>query len=416
MKVILQTFLTRFLILGLNFGLLILTTNLWGMEGKGMISLLIADLAIVTFLNNILSGSSVSYYASKFDEIQIVSAAYLWSLVIGFVAPLLISLAHPVEYLGYLVALSVMFSLLSANINLFVGRNDIKNYNIYLSGQQAVHIILILFVVYGLRMKSVDVYFMTLFLCYAVLFILSFLRLIKTFGDRSALFSWRLFQKMFNYGWKIQISAFLQFLNNRLSFYFLEFFRGIASVGIFAVGVAVSEAVLAISRSLSVILYSDLVSSTAHDHAIEKTKISLKISFLISSVFLLFLVAVPGFVYEFIFGKDFSQTRIIVLLLSPGILAMAVSNIIGHYFAGINKLGILNMKSVVGFVCTVALSLYAVPKWGIYGACTVTSLSYLFSSGLLFYYFYQRTPFSVRDFLLTKTEVRKLYSKLRQAK
>ena len=35
---------------------------------------------------------------------------------------------------------------------------------------------------------------------------------------------------MFEYGWKTQLSAFVQFLNYRLSFYFLEYFEGIASV------------------------------------------------------------------------------------------------------------------------------------------------------------------------------------------
>lgn len=41
---------------------------------------------------------------------------------------------------------------------------------------------------------------------------------------------------MFEYGWKTQLSAFVQFLNYRLSFYFLEYFEGISSVGIFPSG------------------------------------------------------------------------------------------------------------------------------------------------------------------------------------
>jgi O-antigen/teichoic acid export membrane protein len=88
------------------------------------------------------------------------------------------------------------------------------------------------------------------------------------------------------------------------------------------------------------------------------------------------MLLIPAELYSMIFGKDFSQTKEIILFLSPGILAIAVSNIIGYYFAGINKLRILNVKAIIGLIFTVVSSLYIIPKWGIRGACIVTSISY----------------------------------------
>ena len=43
---IVKTFISRFLILILNFGLVVYTTNMWGSEGKGVVSIVIADLTI----------------------------------------------------------------------------------------------------------------------------------------------------------------------------------------------------------------------------------------------------------------------------------------------------------------------------------------------------------------------------------
>ena len=129
-KTAIQTFVSRFLILILNFGLVIFTTKYWGSSGKGIISIVIADLAIVGFVGNIFVGSSVTYFASKLKTEQILPYAYLWAVLSGVSVPFLIGFTHQQDFLSYLIILSVLTSLLSANINLFVGRRNIKNFNI----------------------------------------------------------------------------------------------------------------------------------------------------------------------------------------------------------------------------------------------------------------------------------------------
>lgn len=411
---ILESFAARFIILGLNFGLLIFTTNFWGTEGKGIISLVIADLAIIGFFSNIFTGSSVSYYSSKFQAEQVVARAYIWSIVSGVVFPLILSLLHPIDYLPYLIGLSISFSLLTTNINLFIGKQQINMFNLFSVLQQAIHFAVMLALIYIFSLRSVDVYFAALIICYSVLFVISSALLLRSFQIINISWSKNIFKNLFDYGWKSQLSAFLQFLNNRASFYFLEYFRGISSVGIFSVGVAFSEAIWTVSKSLSVILYSDLVAKDGQSDAIDKTKISLRVSFMVSLIFLVLILLVPADWYATLLGADFLQTKMIILLLAPGILAIAVSNIVGHYFAGMNSLRILNIKSVVGLAFTLIASWLVIPKWGLLGACVVTSLSYLLSSVLLFYRFYQLTEFRISDFVLSRTEFSVLIRKLKE--
>lgn len=413
---ILKTFVSRFLILILNFGLVIYSTNMWGSEGKGTISIVIADLTIVSFFANVFVGSSMSYFASKFKTEEILPFAYLWSILIGILIPVLFSFNHTLEYSNYLIALSVLSSLLAANVNLFVGQQNIKLFNLYTVLQQIVHIIFIIIIVYLIKITSVNAYFLAQISCFGALFLVSAFQVLKHCDFKRISFSKEIGSKLFDYGWKTQLSAFLQFLNNRLSFYFLEYFKGIVSVGVFSVGIAFSEAIWTVSRSLSVVLYADVINNKNSNEAIEKTKVSLRVSFLITLLFIVVMLIIPAQLYSMIFGKDFSQTKEIVLFLSPGILAIAVSNIIGYYFAGINKLRILNVKAMIGLIFTVISSFYIIPRWGIRGACVITSISYCLSSGLLFWRFYQITEFRVQDFILSKTEINLLLNKVLKKK
>lgn len=409
---ILKTFVSRFLILILNFGLVIYSTNMWGSEGKGVISIVIADLTIISFFANIFVGSSMSYFASKFKTEEILPFAYLWSILVGSLIPVIFSFNHALEYSNYLIGLSVLSSLLAANVNLFVGQHNIKMFNLYTVLQQIVHIVFIAVIIYIVKITSVNAYFIAQICCFGVLFLMSAFQVIRRCDFRKISFSKEIGSKLFDYGWKTQLSAFLQFLNNRLSFYFLEYFKGIVSVGVFSVGIAFSEAIWTVSRSLSVVLYADVVNNVSSNEAIEKTKVSLRISFLITLLFIIVMLLIPAQLYSMIFGKDFSQTKEIVLFLSPGILAIATSNIIGYYFAGINKLRILNVKSIIGLVFTVISSFFIIPKWGIRGACVITSISYCLSSGLLFWRFYRITEFHIHDFILSKTEINLLLNKV----
>lgn len=415
-KTFIHTFLSRALILVLNFGIIIFATNVWGSQGKGSISMLIADLSIIGFFSNVFVGS-ITYLTSRYKTADILGVAYIWSIVVGISIPLIVHFSiRPVYDLSYLVLLSVLFSLLTANINYFIGKQDIPKFNLYTILQQGVHLVFLLAAVYIFGFDSLDAYFITLMACYGTLFLVSTVQLYKSAQLPEFSLSGTVIRSMFSYGWKTQLSALMQFMNYRLSFYFLEVYRGIASVGVFSIGVALSEGIWAVSRSLSTILYAKVVNSSNHLESVDAAKVSIKLSFLVTLFFILIILCIPANVYTLVFGAAFHQTKLIFMLLSPGILAIAVSNIIGSYFAGVNRLRILNVKSLVGLVFTVFSSVFIIPEWGIIGACVVTALSYCLSSGILFWQFYKTTPFKVADLLPTKHELTLVRQLLRTRK
>lgn len=414
---VVKTFISRFLILILSFGLVIYTTNMWGTEGKGTISIVIANVAIVSFFSSIFAGSSTSFFASKYKTEQILVYSYLWSVLMGIIIPLIFRFASFQEkYVFYLIGISIFSSLLSTNINLFIGTQNIRLFNTYTVLQQLMHIVFIVLLVYVFNRTNVSTYFLAQICCYALLFIISFFQIIKKCNFSEISFSGVVFKSMLEYGWKNQLSAFIQFLNYRLSFYFLEYFEGIAAVGIFSIGITFSEAIWTITRSIAVILYSDVVNSKSREESILKTKASLRISFLLMVVFVLGIIIIPSQTYEFIFGKAFRNTKEIMLVLSPGILAIAVSDMIGYYFSGIKELKVLNIKSFAGLLFTVVLSLIMIPKWGILGACMVTTISYCISALILFWKFYQMTRFQLKDYIISRSEIHLFLQKFKNNK
>ena len=406
MLTILKTFVSRFLILILSFGLVIFSTQYWGSEGKGMISIMIANAAIVSFFSSIFAGSSTSYFASKFQTEQILTYSYLWSLLTGITVPLLFSFSEVQSaYTFYLIGISIFSALLSVNVNLFIGIRNIKMFNIYTVLQQLLHVIFLFGFIFILNLKEVSVYFTAQIFCLALLFLISFFQILKKCTFSNFGMSSEVFKNMFDYGWKNQLSALVQFLNYRLSFYFLEHYEGISAVGIFSVGITFAEAIWTITRSIAVILYSEVINSKSRDESILKTKNSLKISFSLMLVFLLGIIIIPASAYVLIFGSAFHGTKQIMLILSPGIFAIAVSDMVGYYFSGIKELKILNIKSTAGLIVTIVLSIILIPQYGIYGAGIATVASYCLSAFILFYHFYRSTPFRFKDFLISKNDI-----------
>ena len=180
-------------------------------------------------------------------------------------------------------------------------------------------------------------------------------------------------------------------MNYRVSMYVLSYLSGLKSVGVFAIGIAIAEAIWIFSKSISLVQYSNVLQTGDTVETRKETTGVSYISLLASAVCIAIIAVLPATVFSWIFnGEEFEYVKTIILLLSPGILAIAVSNVYGHFFSAIGKLKILIIKSAIGLAITVILSLLLIPKWEIAGACMVNSCAYIASSIVLIGYFYRK--------------------------
>ena len=195
---------------------------------------------------------------------------------------------------------------------------------------------------------------------------------------------WPAAVRSFKFGFQTELSNFLQFFNYRLSFYFLTYFVGSASVGVFSIGVTLAESIWIVSRSISMVQYSRLLKEKDGQEAIKGTNQVAWYSFIVTAIILVVANLMPKELFVWVFGSEFYDVKLVLMVLSPGVLLIAVSNVFGHYFSANGKLKILVVKSFVGVLVTFVLSFVLVERYQIVGASLVNMISNVVTSIILF--------------------------------
>ncbi len=380
------TIVSRTLIAAANFALVIFSSHIWGDEGRGTIALIMADSSLIIILNNITSGSTLSFHTPKVSKNAIFSIALVGTFFTSLAGAVIFSFIQGFQHFGYLFMIPLLISY-STSLSLFLlGKQNIKMYNIF-SVLPPVLILFFLSILYfGLNRTNIEEYFHAYYLSYSFVLIIG---LVLIFGKSGFIFITDITaaKKVVSYGTKSEISYFIQFLNYRLAYFFISDWLGLASLGFFSVAVALSEAIWIISKSISAIHYSNIINTQDSFLRIKMTEKAAINSLLFSFIAIVVLYFVPDTVFTYTFGNDFAGVKQLTVYLFPGILAVAISNIYGHYFSGIGKMRILIVKSFLGLITTVVFIFLLLKRFELTGACITLNISYITSSVYLYIMF-----------------------------
>lgn len=377
------TALVKVLILLLNFAAVIFTTQMWGSDGKGFIAIFAADISLVATFTNILTNSSVSFFLKKIGHSPLATLALLWVFFVSAVAAVIVSFTDAsVPVLPFFVV-AVLSGCITFHSSLFLGVQKIFQYNLATLLMSALLLLFMLAFHYISPEMGYYAYFYAQILSYFIVLIICKVFTYKIFGRIRFSFSFDTFKKAFNFGWQEELSAFMQFLNARLCFYLIGIYADMSAVGIFSVGVTISEAIWVFSRSMALVQYSRVLKLGDIAEAWLGTR-RVTLIILAITVFCIGVAAcVPMSVFEYVFGEGFGESKIVILLLAVGIAANSVALVLFNYFSALGRLKILLLRSSAGLVVTLALAFVLIPMWGIEGACLVNSCSYLVSSAVL---------------------------------
>lgn len=378
---------SKFIILLANFALVVFSTRIWGSEGRGEIALVLANVSIISIFSNVFCGSSIAFHAPRQQREFLLLVSFSGSVFISLLGAIIFSSLFGIRYFLPLFLISFLMSLTTAISSYWLGKNNIRNYNL-ISIMSPVCILVSLVVLYFLFNKSaIDTYFQAYYtgtsaaLCVGIAGLLIF----KNFRVPELRFAG--IKSIFNYGVKNEFNYLIQFLNYRLSYYFIANLLGLGELGVFSIVVSVSEAVWIISRSMSAVHFSNVVNSDDQFRSRQETVAFAKQSLWISLLILGISALIPRSLYQFIFGNDFSEVKKFIIMLSPGIISIAVSNLYGHYFAGTGKLKILRDKSLIGLAATIILLPLLMKKYLLTGVCISLNVSYFLSSFYLWFRF-----------------------------
>lgn len=410
------TAVSRFFNALLSFAIVAIAARIFGAEGYGTIVLLILGITFIQLVNNFVGGSALIYLVPRERVGHLFLLSYAWALIVAVIGANLLFLFKliPPEFRHETMLLSLISSWASINMMIILGRERIKLYNILSVLQTLLIFCSILFFVFILKRNSIDYYIYALYIAYLSTFLISLISIrtdliindISTIGNS--------IKPILQYGGLIQLANIFQFFNYRLSYYFLEKFSGKSELGKFAIGVQLAEGIWILAKSVALVQYARLSNEPDNpEYAKNTTLIFLKLTVSGTLIMLAVLLALPQSVFTWIFGADFINIRSVILILSPGILALAACNILSHYFSGTGRPGFNTISSAIGFAVVIISGFILIPGLGIIGAGLATTLSHLSVFIYQAYWFKKISKSTFKEITFTASDLKKMVKELK---
>jgi O-antigen/teichoic acid export membrane protein len=412
---LLSTTATRLFSAVLNLGIVWVIARFMGAAVLGTVSLIILGISIIQLFTAVLAGSSLVYQVSRRPVAELMVAAWIWIPVIGVPVWALLAAFNmiPAGFRPDVLLLATIGSLVTINQNLFLGKEKISTYNAMVILQSVLLFAVLLILIFGFNLYQTDAYIVAQYVSIGICVIIG---TILNFPPRAEFHfpKKELVIEAFRFGGFLQAASIMQLFNYRLSYYLIEKFFDRATLGVFSLGVQIAESVWIIAKSMATLLYSRLSNSNDDEYSGRLTASFIKIITLLSIVIMLLIVLLPESVFVFIFHSEFGKITTVVAGLAPGIIAVAVSLMLSHYFSGTGHPHHNTISSGIGLIFTFILGYTLIPVYGLVGAAITASASYLSSMLYQLIVFRKFTSLSWLSFIPTQEDIKKLRKELRE--
>ncbi len=183
-------------------------------------------------------------------------------------------------------------------------------------------------------------------------------------------------------GLRGQLGNFAGLLSYRLDVFFVNFFLGPTEVGLYALGVAVSESLWQIPSAIASALFPR-TARTLQSGANDFTCATMRQVTVISCALGLLLALASPIAIPLVFGERFRPSVAVVWWILPGTVALSLAKVASADLAGRHKNGYSSICASAALVVTVVLDWTLIPRMGIIGAALASSAAYLTDGALL---------------------------------
>lgn len=185
-------------------------------------------------------------------------------------------------------------------------------------------------------------------------------------------------RRLLSFGMQGQLGNIIQTLNYRLDSYLILLFASSAGVGLYSVGVALSEGLWLLANSVAVVLIPKLAEA-GPEYAARTTPLICRNTLLVTALGAVALGVASPVAVPLLFGDEFEDAVGPLLWLLPGVVALAGTKVLAAYVFSQGK-PIINAKvALVTLVLTIVLDVLLIPPFGVSGAAIASSIAYVAS-------------------------------------
>ncbi len=186
---------------------------------------------------------------------------------------------------------------------------------------------------------------------------------------------WRTIRALASFGLQGEAGNVLQLLNYRLDQYIVRGFVSLAGVGIYAVGVSMTEAIFVLANAVALVLMPRMTGADDEEVA-WMAPVATRNTLLIAAGGALALAAIAPWLIPAVFGRAFDDSVEALWWLLPGAVALTGSKVLTSYIFSRGRPLVNTMITAVSLVVTVAANFALVPAFGVNGAAAASSLAY----------------------------------------
>ena len=425
-KKILGTGITRVLNLAIGFVTMLMGTKVLGPTEWGIGFTVLTDVTFLLIGVEFLAGSGLVYFTPRKKLSTLMAVSYSWiALVMVFYFLLFWVLSRfpvtfdhivPHGYEGVTLLLTLVYSFHNFNLNVFLGKEKVSTFNWVFLLQILVQLSSMALFIFVLGITDARAYVYSLLCGYTLAFLVGFALMIRMFdreggdpflpdgvewprepsgGEMSFLAQIRCEDLPRDLGFT---------LNRRMSVYLIRQHCSEDAVGVYGAGTQVGEGLKVFGQSVAMVQFSRLSNLNDKKEIVSLTIKFLKITIVLTLLALLVVVCLPVGFFEWLFTKDFGQVKLILLLMSPGILFLSAHMVFTHYFSGTGIPKYNLYASLVGLAVTVPATFILIPTMGINGAAISFSCTYAAVMFYQWFVFKRIAEVKAKDLLLTKDD------------
>lgn len=406
-KKIAFTFGIKLTIAILNLAIVIILSRYLGAAGKGEASLIVTSIAMILLFCNMIGGSSLVYFAPRYNLAQLFLFSNGWSVIVC-------TLSYPIffafdlvsaEAITPVILLSLINSFLSTNLTLLLGKERINTHNWISLLQTVLNTIILIAMIKGLNQYNIGSYILSLYISMGACLLISTLLVMPLVRMDTTKKESGLLLQLTKYGVYNQVGHVMKFMSFRCTYYMLSNYSGDVILGIFSNGVSLIESVFLISNSISTVLYPKVANSKDAVYSQQLTLQLTKFSILLCVMALIPLVLLPSSFFVWLFGNEFSNVHMVILLLAPGILFYNIALVIGHYFSGTGRYQVNTYANLAGLITTLVCAAIYYPSFGINEVGIISTISYILTGFVIIYYFLKESKLSLSKILPGKSDI-----------